>query len=684
MKTVFVRLIEAERKGEALQSALQDWKEDGEADGVYAVDARSFGKVPGSPFAYWVGDRVRDLFQELPPLASEGREVKQGLATAYDFRFLRLWWEVEPAKKGQGRKWVPFAKGGKYSPYYADIHLVVNWEEDGEELAHFDRSYIRNPDFYFRPGLTWPRRTQGGFSLRVMASGAAFGDKGPTVFTHGDIGNDLLALLAVGNSLPFRNLLSLQMAFGSYEVGVLGRTSIPPLEADLTTRLASLASEGWSNARTLDCGTHVSHAFTLPVIAKSDGSRLQESARMADVARQEVLDRSAAVQQAVDEAACDAYGEPSLREVSAEGAQSPASGLPEEDDDEDADEGVDPLALVTSLLEWTVGVAFGRFDIRLATGERPIPGYPDPFDPLPVCSPGMVQDEDGLPATASPSDYPVDVAWDGILVDDEGRPRDIVRHMRRVLGLVSGGHDWATEAEDILGRDLRDWVRRSLFDDHIKRYSKSRRKAPIFWRLGTPSGSYSVWLYYPRATGDTLYRVLNDYVGPKLRHEESTLLRLRQEAGSSPTASQQEGIEAQEELVSEVQDMKAELEVVAQLWKPEFDDGVVLNSAPFWRLVAHTRKWQKECKKHWGKLVKGEYDWSYTAMRLWPERVVPACTEDRSFAIAHGLEEEFFPDEREGDDGAASQVRESERIQELAEARGSAAVKQALQTLLRR
>ena len=69
---------------------------------------------------------MRRLFQELRPFESEGRAVKQGLATADDFRFVRLWTEVPPEKIGT--KWFPFAKGGAYSPYYADLHLVVNWE----------------------------------------------------------------------------------------------------------------------------------------------------------------------------------------------------------------------------------------------------------------------------------------------------------------------------------------------------------------------------------------------------------------------------------------------------------------------------------------------------------------------------------------------------------------------------
>jgi hypothetical protein len=33
----------------------------------------------------------------------------------------------------------------------------------------------------------------------------------------------------------------------------------------------------------------------------------------------------------------------------------------------------DPKPFVAQLLSWSLGVAFGRFDARLATGERPSP-----------------------------------------------------------------------------------------------------------------------------------------------------------------------------------------------------------------------------------------------------------------------------------------------------------------------
>ena len=63
---------------------------------------------------------------------------------------------------------------------------------------------------------------------------------------------------------------------------------------------------------------------------------------------------------------------------------------------------------------------------------------------------------------------------------------------------------------DPRGHDLRVWLRSGFFEHHLKRHSKSRRKAPILWQLGTPSGRYSVWLYAHRLTDDSLFQLQND------------------------------------------------------------------------------------------------------------------------------------------------------------------------------
>ena len=103
------------------------------------------------------------------------------------------------------------------------------------------------------------------------------------------------------------------------------------------------------------------------------------------------------------------------------------------------------------------------------------------------------------------------------LVDDPGHPLDIEARVHQVLQIIWQDR-WAAierEACEILGvRTLRDYFRKpaNFFADHLKRYSKSRRKAPIYWPLQTPSGSYTLWLYYHRLNDQTLYTCVNDFV----------------------------------------------------------------------------------------------------------------------------------------------------------------------------
>jgi hypothetical protein len=222
--------------------------------------------------------------------------------------------------------------------------------------------------------------------------------------------------------------------------------------------------------------------------------------------------------------------------------------------------------------------------------------------------------------------------------------------MEAVFERVAEGraHEWLQEAEGILGRDLRDWLRRYGFERHLKRYSRSRRKAPIFWHLAPKSREYGIWLYSPVATRDTFYRIQNDYVEPKLKAAERQLMELRQAAGASPTGQRRKDLAAQESLVEELRAFREQVAWIAPLWKPFRDDGVVLNCAVLSGLFDHHRTWQQECAKKWGELAGGKYDWAGWAMHLWPERVVAACGSDRSIAIAHGLEEAVWVECEDG------------------------------------
>ena len=187
------------------------------------------------------------------------------------------------------------------------------------------------------------------------------------------------------------------------------------------------------------------------------------------------------------------------RAISIEPAEDGRNAQPEEEEPEE-EAAAGAANLTAALMSWAAGVAFGRFDVRLATGNAQPPPEPDLFDPLPPCSPGMLTGEDGLPSL-TPRAIRSSSRSNGILADDPGTEPTSPAAVRAVFDCVFGAEAdrfW-TEAAEILGNDdgdLRPWLTRSLFDDTIRRYSKSRRKAPIYWQLATPSASYSVWLYY--------------------------------------------------------------------------------------------------------------------------------------------------------------------------------------------
>jgi hypothetical protein len=257
---------------------------------------------------------------------------------------------------------------------------------------------------------------------------------------------------------------------------------------------------------------------------------------------------------------------------------------------------------------------------HLATGERPLPPEPEPFDPLHAKSPGMLPDGD-TPFHAN----------SGILVDDRGHPHDLPYLIDTIRDLV------AVEVP----ADARTWLRRDFFPLHLKQYSKSRCKAPIYWPLSTASGSYTLWLYYPALTSQILYTAVNDFVEPKLKQQVEPMLRmLRAKTGRSREEEREvEGLQA---LADELHSLRRDLLDIAATWKPNHDDGVQITAAPLWRLFRH-KPWQKILKETWEKLEAGDDDWAHLAMVYRPDQVREKCRTDKSLAIAHDLEHLYEP-----------------------------------------
>jgi hypothetical protein len=619
----FLRLLEDSDKAVALAATCEAYRSGGADDRIFWADQETFDSIPGKPFAYWVTESVRHALKTFPPFAESDCVPEHGASTKDDFRFLRASWEVI----GAPNKWKPFAKGGSYSPFYADLPLCINWERDAEELeAALLHKYpylgesanwvLHRECRYGHPGLTWSKRTKRSLSMRVLPEGCIFSDKGSAIFVKHDSPDALLALLALCSSRAFRVFIELQLAAGdaraggaanSYEVGVIQRTPLPPLDDLTRSRLVRLARRGWSLKRTLDTAEETSHVFVLPAPLRASHNDYRPSDIEAELTQ---------IQNEIDDIAFGLYGFSNAdRRVASRQAE--RALVQDDDTEEDDTEDVEVEAQVLdSLLSWAVGVAFGRFDWRLATGQRENPAENDPFDTLPAKSPGMLVD-----VNASFHNHP------GVLVDDQGHPHDLARLIEEVL----------TRVNQAIPDDVRRWLQREFFAFHLQRYSKSRRKAPIYWPLSTNSGSYTLWLYYPGLGSQTLYTAINDFVDPKLMRVGNNISALRNK-GTARTRDDEKHFESLQTLELELIELRDILLKLAPTYQPNQDDGVQIAAAPLWPLFRH-KPWQKLLKETWAKLEKGDYEWAHLAMNYWPERVREKCKSDKSLAIGHGLED---------------------------------------------
>lgn len=605
--THFLRLLSDSEKAPALLDACSRIRSGEQYPSFIELEPSAFDAIPGKPFAYWVSDAVRNTFQALEPFEGNGRTVRVGLQTSDDFRFLRIWWE--PTAQKLGEKWVTFAKGGKFSPYYFDQPLVINWLHGGKEMVAFPPSVVRNPEYFFRAGITWPLRARR-FSPQPLPAGSVFSVRGYSAFPAPGQELTTLSLLA---SSPFDYLYKTALGrFGYPEfiVGILQILPWPSITDHTAARLSELAHRAWRIKLKLDSINETSHAFKLP-------SMLRAHIEGDDLASLEV--ELAAIGMEIDEIAFDVYCFNDADRAAVIGSTSPADDdlieATDEADDGDEDNDADTIDQSDGLLSWATGVAFGRFDWRLASGERDAPPEPAPFDPLPAKSPGM------LPDGAEPFH-----AHSGILVDDQGHPNDLARLIEEVLVRVDAP----------VSADVRRWLQRDLFPLHLKQYNKSRRKATIYWPLSTNSGSYTLWVYYPDLTSQTLYSAVNDFVEPKLTQisREADALRAR---GAARSREDEKAFEALQALELELIELRDTLLRIAPTYRPNHDDGVQVTAAPLWQLFRH-KPWQKVLKDTWAKLEKGDYDWAHLAMAYWPDRVREKCKTDKSLAIAHDLE----------------------------------------------
>ena len=418
---LFFRILQPfpDEKGEALRQAVVSFKH-GQPNAVTVqVDPIEFSAISGTRFAYWFSKKLLKKFTEFEAFESTTRIVRVGLQASDDFRFLRCWWEIDANRIAhnrlqtqQGYRWVNFAKGGAFSPYYCDLHLVVDWNNDGEVTRESGSAFIRNEYLYFHPGFTYPRLPHKKLSVRILPKGCIFSVNGPSIFWINDEID--VRLLAVLNSKLFATLLLAGMGRGTTETS--GQTMTVQVGFFQQLPICNLEGidienvwESYELVRLPNFSDEITHIFKLPTLLQNGEfvvcfAKIMQAAK-AESQRQASL---SAIQAKIDSRVADLYDVPELGNAKLEMSN---NGM-EEDSYSDSDNNrvvkdqldladQDPVILVSNLLMWYLGVAFGRWDVRFALDQSLLPELQEPFDPLPVCAPGVLVDPDGLPAKSN-------------------------------------------------------------------------------------------------------------------------------------------------------------------------------------------------------------------------------------------------------------------------------------------
>ena len=230
----------ADYKGEycrLIEPTSQQGKEDMFLAGEnrYAADQSNFSKIPGSPVAYWASEAILNCFSGKDSLDSMYK-MREGIHTADNERFLRLWHEISSNKFVKGAssyddidklgRWVPYNKGGSYRKWYGNNGWVIGFDTEYRDAMAKLNGHVRpSESIYFQEGGTWTAVTMGGFGIRYYPAGFLF-DAGGQVA----VGPKIFGCIAYLNSCVFGEIAKLTMPTINYKCGVI--KTLPDLSID--------------------------------------------------------------------------------------------------------------------------------------------------------------------------------------------------------------------------------------------------------------------------------------------------------------------------------------------------------------------------------------------------------------------------------------------------------------------
>ena len=542
---VYLRLVDGRDEIEKAQ-LLCEAATNSAHDLHFETSAATLAVIPGRPVVYWASQQMLNVFATGTPLG-EITEAKVGLQTGDNERFLRQWFEVSTERsymrardredaKASGTRWFPYNKGGQFRKWWGNQDYVINWQDDGCELWAFrPRSVIRNPDFYFRPCVSWSNVSSGIPSFRYFTEQFMFDQKGEAFFVElkRDIGY-LLTLLNSTTAAHFLKMLSPTVSLNIGEIMNIPALSVGKYNEGICRQLIDIFQADWDARET-------SWDFARPPYLRGGHSLLQDafddwyhrSCDTADEAQRLETENNrywADVYGLVDEVEIDVPLSRVSLTYNPRFAFAPSKGSPERSEEEYR--WLHYQRSARELISWAVGVTMGRYSVD-------VPGLVladqasslDDFRAR-VAEPRLEADDDGIiPVTGGAFDDDASRRVKAVLrvvfgASDLG---DNIEFLTRCLAVKSGSST-AEFVPPVIPADpeqaLEDYMAKSFAADHQKDYSGR----PVYWPLESPKGTFRALIYLHRYTPDTVGQVLTKYAAPfvdRLKVESEAIGRER-------------------------------------------------------------------------------------------------------------------------------------------------------------
>ena len=147
---------------------------------AYEINQESFKIVKSWPLIYWISDEFREKFKGKS--LEDYFKVTVGLMTGNNLRFLRFNWEIEESNISKdysedNKRWIPYQKGGPFQKWYGNNWLLVDYQNNGKNLASKS-----NSAYYFREGITYSALGSGSF--RFLEKNNIFDIGGSCIFSN--------------------------------------------------------------------------------------------------------------------------------------------------------------------------------------------------------------------------------------------------------------------------------------------------------------------------------------------------------------------------------------------------------------------------------------------------------------------------------------------------------------------